>query len=252
MSAIVDDIVAEAQRLVAAAAAEGITVRLLGGIAIQLRCPTVRGRPALDRTYKDIDVVVPKRASATWRAFLTTQGYVPDAPFNALHGATRLLFYDQEHGRQLDTFLGVFAMCHRLDLEPRLSLPGPALSPSDLLLLKLQIVQLNHKDITDVLALLLQYEPREDDGPEILSARYIAAQCAGDWGWYTTVHDNLERLRLHAEEILPSPDDCARAQAHIDTLVAAIESAPKSMGWRLRDKIGRRKTWYELPEEVEQ
>jgi hypothetical protein len=29
-----------------------------------------------------------------------------------------------------------------------------------------------------------------------------------------------------------------------------IENAPKSRAWKLRDKIGERKRWYELPEEV--
>jgi hypothetical protein len=29
-----------------------------------------------------------------------------------------------------------------------------------------------------------------------------------------------------------------------------IENIPKSRAWKLRDKIGERKRWYELPEEV--
>ena len=40
-------------------------------------------------------------------------------------------------------------------------------------------------------------------------------------------------------------------QTRVDALLAAMEAAPKSVGWRLRDKVGRRKAWYELPEEVE-
>jgi hypothetical protein len=245
------DIVDEATRLVREAEEQGTSLRLLGGIAVRLRCPNVALRPGLARSYNDIDCAAPKRSSRSVRDLLAGDGYVPNSHFNALHGASRLLFYDEEHGRQVDVFLGTFAMCHKLDLEPRLSLPGPALPPSDLLLLKLQIVELNEKDVTDALALLLQYQPGAEDGAGTISTTYIAGLCAGDWGWYTTLHDNLQTVRARASEILPAAEDIACAQERAGTLLAAIETAPKSMGWRLRDKIGRRKVWYELPEEVE-
>ena len=48
---------------------------------------------------------------------LTGLGYVPNERFNALHGARRMLFYDTANGRQLDVFVGAFAMCHQLDLS---------------------------------------------------------------------------------------------------------------------------------------
>ena len=251
MSTRVEDIVAEGTRVVALAEDQGVPLRLLGGVAVRLRCPEAAQRPELARTYKDIDVAAPRRTAKAVRELLTAQGYVPNSHFNALHGAARLLFYDEEHGRQVDVFLGTFEMCHKLDLEPRFSLPGPALPPADLLLLKLQIVQLNEKDVLDALTLLLQYEPVPEDGPATLSGAYIAHLCAGDWGWYTTLHDNLETVRARAPAIMGAPDDAACVQTRIDALLAAMEAAPKSVGWRLRDKIGRRKAWYELPEEVE-
>jgi hypothetical protein len=251
MSTRVADVVAEGTRVVALAEDQGVPLRLLGGVAVRLRCPEAAQRPELARTYKDIDFAAPRRTAKAVRELLTAQSYVPNSHFNALHGAARLLFYDEEHGRQVDVFLGTFEMCHKLDLEPRFSLPGPALPPADLLLLKLQIVQLNEKDVIDALTLLLQYEPVPEDGPATLSSAYIARLCAGDWGWYTTLHDNLETVRARAPEIIGGQEDAARVQTRIDALLAAMEAAPKSVGWRLRDKIGRRKAWYELPEEVE-
>lgn len=251
MSAKVADIVEEGVRVVGLAELQGVPLRLLGGVGVHLRCPRAATRPGLARAYKDLDFAAPKRAAKTVRELLAAEGYEPDSHFNALHGASRLLFFDHENGRQVDVFLGVFEMCHKLDLEPRLALPGPALPPSDLLLLKLQIVQLNLKDITDALALLLQHAPAPEDGPSSLSSAYIARLCASDWGWYTTLHDNLEHVRTRAAEVIASPDAATQVQSHVDALLAALENAPKSMGWRLRDKIGRRKVWYELPDEVE-
>jgi hypothetical protein len=39
--------------------------------------------------------------------------------------------------------------------------------------------------------------------------------------------------------------------ARLDALLERIEAEPKTRGWKLRAKIGERKRWYELPEEVE-
>jgi hypothetical protein len=246
----VADIVDEGTRLVREAETRGVALRLLGGVAVHLRCPEAVRRPELSRTYGDIDFAAPRRASRTVRDMLSEQGYVPDSHFNALRGTSRLLFYDEEHSRQIDVFLGTFEMCHKIDLEPRVTMAGPALTPSDLLLLKLQIVELNEKDILDSLALLVQYEPVELDSPATLSTTYIAQHCANDWGWHTTVRDNLQTVRDRASQILTAPEDIGRARAGAEALVATIDGAPKSLGWRLRDKIGRRKLWYDLPEEV--
>ena len=251
MGARNEDIVAEATRLVQESALRGVTIRMLGGIGVYMRCPDASSRPELKRAYKDIDCAAPRRSSRLVRDFLAQQGYSPNGQFNAVHGSSRLLFYDTEHGRQVDVFLGSFEMCHKLDLEARITFAGSALSPSDLFLLKLQIVQLNAKDVTDALTLLLQYEPVADDLPDALSTAYIARVCAQDWGWYTTLHDNVEAVRAHAPEILVRQTDLLRVQSATDVLLATMESEPKSLGWKLRDKIGRRKVWYELPEEVD-
>jgi hypothetical protein len=63
MSEIQADIVAEAERLVARAAAEGVPIRLLGGVAIRLRAPSELP-PALARNYPDLDFVTARGGSA--------------------------------------------------------------------------------------------------------------------------------------------------------------------------------------------
>jgi len=244
------DIVVEADRLVKLAEADAIPLRLLGGIAVSLRCGTIMGRPEFAREFKDIDLAAPRRSAKALGDLLTREGYTANRQFNALQGGSRLLFHDGPRQRQIDVFLGQFSMCHTLELEPRFTLPGPALSPSDLLLLKLQIIQLNRKDVTDTLALLLQYEPHLPDEPDGLSLEYLAKLCAADWGWYTTLHDNLSAIAVEGKWILP-PSDAERVRLRVKVLLDAIESAPKSLGWRIRDRVGRRKAWYNLPEEVQ-
>ena len=179
------------------------------------------------------------------------QGYRADRRFNALHGEQRLLFFDDAHERQIDIFLGVFEMCHKLVLDHRLELHPFTLAPADLLLTKLQIVQVNTKDMRDMLAILLDFEPKAtliDPGEELDMTR-ITQLCAQDWGWYTTVQDNLERVAQEAQMMLES-EEVEIVIQRIHALQQHMQQAPKSMGWKMRDKLGRHMRWYELPEEV--
>lgn len=38
-------------------------------------------------------------------------------------------------------------------------------------------------------------------------------------------------------------------EAKIESLLSGLAEEPKSVGWRLRDRIGRRKRWYRQPDE---
>jgi len=244
------DAPAEAQRVVSALQAQALTLRLLGGVAIRLRCPHASHR-ALDRSYPDLDFVAHKKQARALRDALIEHGYSADRRFNALHGERRLLFYDEANSRQVDIFLSVFEMCHKLTLDQRLGLHPLTLSPADLLLTKLQIVQLNMKDIQDSLALLLDFQPKEatpQPGNE-LDMRIITNLCAQDWGWFTTVNDNLERMSSEAENLLDA-EKATLVTQRVETIKQHLEQAPKSTGWRLRAIAGRRIQWYELPEEV--
>jgi uncharacterized OB-fold protein len=49
-----------------------------------------------------------------------------------------------------------------------------------------------------------------------------------------------------------SEPERARVGDRVRAVLRRIEEAPKSRGWKLRAKIGERKRWYELPEEVDQ
>lgn len=244
------DPVAESARLMTVARDAGLTLRLLGGVAVRVLSPHA-AQDGLARTYGDLDFVGSKKQSKAIRDTLETSGYAADRRFNALHGAQRLLFLDEARRRQIDIFLGTFEMCHKLSLEDRLQLYPLTLSPADLLLTKLQIVQLNRKDAQDVLALLLDYPPSQTS-PDIghnLDVSYIARLASRDWGWYTTLHDNLDRVAEMADELLAG-EDVEVVRQRVRTLKDAMDQAPKSLGWKARDAIGRRVAWYEMPEEV--
>lgn len=240
----------EAQRVIAAAESQGLTLRLLGGVAVRLRCPHAAHR-ALTRSYADLDFVAPKKQARALRDVLGSLGYTADRRFNALHGERRLLFFDEPRGRQVDIFLSVFEMCHKLPLEKRLNQHALTLSPADLLLTKLQIVQLNAKDLQDILAILLDFEPvahATRPGDE-LDVSAISDLCGQDWGWFTTVNDSLDRAHAEAQSLL-APQEAELVSQRIVAIKRQLAEAPKSVGWRTRALVGRRVAWYELPEEV--
>jgi hypothetical protein len=244
-----EDPIAEARRLNAAARSTGIVARLLGGAAVALSAD--KPLPAaLRRAYKDLDYVVRRSDARRWRDLLEANGYDADVQFNSLHGSQRLLHLDTVNNRQLDTFVSVFAMCHTIDLEDRLPADSPTLAPEDILLTKLQIFEVNDKDLIDTIALLLSHPVVSGDKPGINRER-LAKVVGTDWGWYTTVSDNLTKVasRLHSLDL----DRAAvlAVEQRLADVRDTLATAPKSLKWRARARVGRRIPWYDLPEEVD-
>jgi hypothetical protein len=221
-------------------------------MAIRILCGE-RLDPVFEREIADLDFVVPKGEGRDLGELLEAEGYDPDKEFNALNGARRMLFWDRANDRQVDVFVGAFEMCHELPLAERVDARPGTLPGADLLLTKLQIVNLNRKDATDACALLASLPVAEGEagsGP-VIDAAYVASLSSGDWGLQHTIELNLDRLGPIAEELALDGAGKERIHAGIEALRAAIEAAPKSRRWKMRDRIGERKQWYETPEEVD-
>lgn len=243
------DLLTEARRLHSLAEAAGITARLLGGAAVALSAPAPLPA-ALQRPYKDLDYVVRRADAARWRDLLDVAGYAADTQFNTLHGAQRLLHYDPVNERQLDTFVSSFAMCHSLDLEGHLPVGSATLTPADILLTKLQIFEVNDKDLIDSIALLLSH-PVTSSGESGIDTGRLAQVAGSDWGWHTTLADNLAKVRQRLPTADLTGEQTEIVTQRIDQIIETLSAAPKSLKWRARAKIGRRVPWYDLPEEVE-
>jgi len=241
------DIVAEAKRLLDAAHADGVPIRLMGGLAIYLHTEEIP--PSLQRSYDDIDIATPKGASRGVGDFFARLGYEPAREFNALHGARRLLFHDRANNRKLDVFVGSFEMCHTIPITRRIELDDRTIPLAELLLTKLQVVELNDKDLRDIATLLNAHKVAGADG-EAINGDFIASLTAGDWGLWRTVKLNLERLHDQIGSLSLEADAQARIVERADALWERIEREPKSRKWRVRDRVGDRKRWYEVPDEV--
>jgi hypothetical protein len=240
-----EDPIAEAGRVAAAAGSAKVGAKLLGGAGIHLHSPSAH-KPPLKRKYGDLDYAIPKRDRKAVLEFFPSLGYEANERFNLMQGDRRLYFYDVAHSRQVDIFIDVIKMSHVIDLRGRLDGAGPCATPSDLLLSKLQIFEVNRKDLVDLTALLLDH-PIADHDDEAINKAYVARLAAADWGIYRTLQLNIEKLRATLEEL---EVDRGLVRARLDELWAAVEEQPKPIGWKLRAQVGDRKRWYELPEEV--
>src|SRR3954463_16110936 len=193
MTTILEDIVAEGERVLGLASEAGVPMRLLGGVAVRLHADELP--PALDREYKDLDFVVTKKGASAADQVLKDAGYEPHVSFNAMHARERGLYFDGTHGRQVDLFIHSFRMCHEIPLGDRLERTDGTVPLAELLLTKLQIIEVNEKDIRDTVLLFHGHAITDDDGA--VNGARIAELCAADWGLWRTITANLERCRGH-------------------------------------------------------
>jgi len=244
------DPLAEAERLIAASEQAGIPLRLSGGVAVAMMCPTAR-RPPLARTYQDIDFVARAKDADALGRLLNGLGYAPEEEFNVLHGRRRLFFIDQENKREADIFLDAIEMCHRLDLRDRARILDRTITPADLLLSKLQVVKTNEKDLKDATALLADHDLTADDSG--ISINRLNELCATDWGWWRTVTMVTERVHKFALGLVQEGQ--GEGLEHVSDrtrhLLAELQRAPKSRRWKMRARVGDRVRWHEDPEDVE-
>jgi hypothetical protein len=241
------DPVLEARRVVESATRAGLTVRVLGGAAVRMQAPSET--PLLPRSIGDIDLAIKQGGARALANFLKSSGYAADDMFNALNGARRLLFFDHTNHRKMDVFVGEFEMCHSIPIAGRLEKQPMTIPLAELLLTKLQIVQLTERDIRDIYSLAFHHSVSAGDGSEI-EGDFIADLCAKDWGlWRTctaTITQSISRLPDYGLDSEASDLIAARLSA----LLKQIELAPKSARWKLRGRVGDRVRWYDEPEET--
>jgi hypothetical protein len=242
------DVAAEAARVLEDAERDNVTLRLVGGLAIYLRCPSAQ-EPALKRSYADIDFVGHKNDAGPIKKLFMKLGYLPRERFNAVFGEERLIFHDMENMRRIDVFLDVFHMCHTFNLTDRLELEKRTLPLADLLATKLQVVEATEREYKDVICLLLDHDVGERDEPEVINGRYLAKLAANNWGIYTTFRKSLENISASLASFPLGEEEKTIVRSRIQRVAEQLDKEPKTMKWKARAAVGEKVVWYELPEQ---
>jgi len=241
--------VAEAEAVIAAASERGLHLRLLGALAVIKQCPG--GVWLLEKTNRvltDLDFMGYDKEIGKVETMFKDLGY----EVLGGRGVTmdvwvgRRIFHDPSGSRRrVDVFLDRLDFCHPIELKGRLHLDPVTIPLTDLLLEKLQIVEINEKDLKDLVVLLLEHDVAETEEPGRFDLSYIAELLCAEWGFYYTVSLNLDRIRRYMETIPElSSEQKALIASRMDAIWQRVETAPKGLRWKLRARVGPARRWY--------
>src|SRR5438876_2278113 len=174
----------------------GISLKLLGGQAVRLLCPLFPHRARDDQDMDFASVSTAKRGVMDLFARL---GFLGDQRFNTLHGDRQMYFTTPDGRTTVDVIMDRLNMCHVLDFKDRIDRMPYTLDVTDLLLTKLQIVELNAKDVHDVLHLFSGFPVQDGDEPGTIGTARIGKIVGEDWGWWRTVTGNLDKIAQLAD-----------------------------------------------------
>jgi hypothetical protein len=244
------EFVAEAKAVIEAANERGLHLRLLGALAVIEQCPN--GVWLLEKTNRvltDLDFMGYDRELRQVETMFDELGY----QVLGGRGVTmdvwvgRRIFHDPGGGRRrVDVFLDRLDFCHPIELKGRLEMEPVTIPLTDILLEKLQIVEINEKDLKDLVVLLLEHPVADEEARGSLDAAYVVDLLSKDWGFYYTVSLNLDRIRRYMRTIPELTEEHrATISARIDELWGRVEDAHKSLKWKLRARVGPSRKWYQ-------
>jgi hypothetical protein len=249
------EFIKEALRVVELAKDAEITLRIMGACAVRIHCTRYEYLfEKLSRELTDIDFCSYSKFKPNMRKFFEELGYKPrEYMFRYWEraGLPREIYDDEKNQRTVDVFYDELSMCHKINFRGRLELDYPTITLSDLLLEKMQIVKLNEKDVKDMIILLREHDIAEKEEKEMINGKYIATLLSKDWCFYYTVTTNLKRVRDFSKSYKAlTREDLDDVSLKVDHLLQIIEETPKSLKWKVRQKIGTKVKWYTEVEEV--
>ncbi len=252
---ILEDFYTERTRILNALARDEnkhVIMRLIGALAFRTHCQTYGYiQDKLGRKFTDFDFVAYPRFVKDIRRVLTELGYEEDKQVTQLFGDRRMLFHDPAFGRHIDVFLNILDFCHAISFVGRLEAEQLTVPLAELMLEKLQIVQINEKDLIDTMMLLREH-PLGVTDKETINALVLTRILCNDWGFWRTFTGNLTLLdeKVEQDQIL-SKEDRQVIHTRIKELKDRLDAEPKTLIWKARASIGERVKWYKDVEELE-
>ena len=240
-----------ASKIVKEAGKRGARLRLLGSVAFFIHCPTYgHFQEKAGRHFTDLDFAAYFSDSQAICQTLEAMNFYEDREVATTFARSRLIYHLENSGLYVDVFFDKLDFCHPIYWKGLLELDSPTLPLAELLLEKMQIVQINEKDIIDTIMLLLEH-PLGDSDVEVINIERISQLLAKDWGLWRTTTMNLDKVKQLAGQYSQLSDE---EQSHIvnqvDRSLRRIEAEPKSRGWKLRARVGDRVKWYKDVDEV--
>jgi hypothetical protein len=228
-----------------------ILLRVIGSLAFQIHCPQFGYlQAAMGRAYTDIDFAAYSRQNKQITEMMTRMEYVENREVFIASEGERAIFDKPGTGLHVDIFYEKLDFCHAIYWKDRLEVDSPTIPLTELLLEKMQIVQINEKDIIDTIMLLLEHTLGDTD-KETINIKLAAQLCANEWGLWRTTTMNLEKVKQLAQHYSQlTPEQKSKVVSQVDEIIARLNREPKPVAWRIRDRVGDRVKWYKDVDEV--
>ena len=242
-----------AHKIVEEAEKQGALLRLLGSVAFSIHCPEYGNfQGKAQRHFTDLDFAAYFTDNQRIRKILEIMGFEEDRETAVVYARSRLVYNHPNTGLHIDVFFDKLDFCHPIPWASRLEADSPTIPLAELILEKMQIIQLNEKDVIDTIMLLREHAIGDKD-KETINAIQISSMCSKDWGLWRTVTMNLHKVvGISGEFPWLIPEDREVVQSRINQLIGLINSAPKSLKWTVRSKIGDKVKWYNDISEIMQ
>jgi len=258
----------EAERIVEKAKAEGVLLRILGGLGVAFHCREFRdfatrlGRvgtgAAAGQEYSDIDFMSYGKHREKVKELFGSVGYAKRKATLSSAASERQIYYHPKGWFYVDVFFDKLLVAnHPINFSGRLELDYPTVPATDILLEKLQMWEaFSAKDLKDCLLLLKTHPVEEKAQKENIEATYIAKLLSEDWGFWYTATTNLKKISKFISEIEKfstevgidpnrlEKEELKEIAGRIEKLLERIDGEPKSFKWKMRARIGSKQRWY--------
>ena len=247
-----DEFLAEALPVVELGDKNGVSLRLIGALAVYHHCPGFRFLyDEIKRVPTDIDFVAYSTSTKKLPDIMSQAGYDPDKwIMSTWFAKERHIYYSRKSNLKVDVFFDKLVMNHEIDFKGTLGLDSPTITLANLLLTKMQIVKINEKDIKDSIILLREHTVGDSDR-DTINLDYLARRLSDDWGFWFTFTTNLEKIKKFVPDYVAiNEKDRDDVVSKADRILQTLHGSPKSMKWKMRARIGPSKKWYTEVEEV--
>jgi hypothetical protein len=263
-----DEFLTEAIGIVEKAQSRGVYMRILGSLAAYIRS---RNNGSADvfkslgrfgegmPLFTDLDLAAYGKQRGEIHKVFRELGFEPDTMVNGMFGHKRLIYYHPKGKYHVDVFLNKLEFSHDVEFgekpgSGRLELDYPTISPADIVLEKLQIHDINRKDLIDLISVFVAHDVQEQYGKDVIDGGYISKILTDDWGFWYDATTNLRKTREVLETVTKegklTGEQSDTVSRRMDQLLKIIDAAPKTRNWEKREKAGTKKSWYREVEEV--
>ena len=266
-----DEFVQEATRIVETANTQRVCGRIMGSLAAYIHS---MDKPEVISTFKslgrfgegkpnftDLDLAAYSKQGRQIGQVFKQLGFRSDDMINGFFGERRLVYYHPAGAFHVDVFLNKLEFSHTVEFgekpgSGRLELDSPTISLADLTLEKLQIHEINRKDLIDLAILFLGHDVSSNgvSDTDLVDGAYISEILCDDWGFYYDAITNLNKVKSFADGLTNegklTHSHLTTVNRGIDKLVGLLESGPKTKKWEERARVGTKKPWYRQVEEV--